>query len=134
MLSRDPKVKKLIKLSTKKLKGKKMSEFERNEADNLLKDPKVKAYLEASKKVGERIGWIYGGLSGAALGGLISAGMFASMGAGGIGLAALTLLGAISSGITTGYPAAKIKGILRKWKTEEELTKGGLQGGAIVKM
>jgi hypothetical protein len=130
---KDPSVVKFITLS-KKLLNKELTPQEKKEYPNLLKDPKVQAYIQASKKVGQRIGWIKGGISGTVIGGLASTGPSAALGATGIGLAALALLGAIAGGLSVGYLASKIYGILRKWKTEEELTKGGLDSGALVRL
>ena len=130
--TKDAKVKRFIKLSEKKLKTGKLHNLEEKEVSNLLKDARVKAYLKAATKVGQRIGWIQGGIAGALLGGVIATANFATAGIGGVGLAALALLGAVAGGVTTGYPWSKIKGILRRWKAEEEMTKGGIGSGAIV--
>ena len=131
---KDPKVKKFITLSQKIVKDGKMKTFERREMTTLLDDPKVRAYLQASQKVGQRIGWIQGGALGAISGGLVAT---AKAGAAGLALGpavALALLGAIAGGISLGYVVSKIKGILRRWKTEEEITKCGLTGGTIFQM
>ena len=131
---KDPKIKRFISLSKKILKNGRMSTFERSEMTTLLDDPKVRAYLQASQKVGQRIGWIQGGSIGALSGGLLAT---AKAGLAGLTLGpaiALALLGAIAGGISVGYVVSKIKGILRRWKTEEEITKGGLAGGTIFQM
>lgn len=129
----EPPVQRLIELSKKGVKNK-LSPQEKKEIKSLLKDDKVERYLEASKKVGQRIGWIKGGafgtLSGAAQGALASF----TVGATGIGIFALVLLGAIAGGLSIGWLSSKIHGILRKWKAEEEITKGGLQSGTIFNM
>ena len=129
----NPKIQKFIEFSKKKLSNK-LTANEDKEIVSLLKDPKVQAYLEASKKVGERIGWIKGGTIGSIVGFLGSLTSFAALDVTGIGLAALGILGAIVGGLTTGYPVSKIQGILRKWKTEEEITKGGMNSGTFVKL
>ena len=113
---------------------KKLSPQEKKEIKSLLKDDKVERYLEASKKVGQRIGWIKGGLFGAASGTIH--GSIAALGLGATGgwIFALILLGAIAGGLSIGWISSKIHGILRKWKSEEEITKGGLQSGTIFNM
>jgi len=131
---KDPTIKRFITLSQKIVKKGKIKTFERQEMTTLLDDPKVRAYLLASQKVGQRIGWIQGGAAGAVSGGLVAT---AKAGMAGLTLGpaiALALLGAIAGGISLGYVVSKIKGILRRWKTEEEITKGGLAGGTIFQM
>lgn len=132
---KDPKIKRFISLSQKIMKNSgRLSTFQQKEIKTLLDDPKVKAYLQASQKVGQRIGWIQGGAAGAISGGLVGA---AKAGVAGLALGpvvALALLGATAGGISIGYVVSKIKGILRRWKTEEEITKGGLAGGTIFQM
>lgn len=131
---KNPKVMKLIGMSKKLIRGGKLSTFERQEMKTLLDDPKVKAYLQASEKVGQRIGWIQGSLAGGLSGALIAAIKAGSAGMTLIPGLALVVLGAIAGGISLGFIASKIKGILRRWKTEEELTKGGLSSGTLVQM
>lgn len=133
-LIQDSSVQKFISLSRKAVKDP-LTSSERTEVTNLLKDSKVRAYLKASEKVGQRIGWIKGGIFGSASGGVAGTGGALALGVtSGLGVFALALLGAIAGGLSIGYIASKIQGILRRWKTEEEITKGGLTGGAIVNM
>jgi hypothetical protein len=133
-LIKDPVIQKFISLS-KKAVNTPLTPNEKSEVDSLLKDPKVQAYLKAAEKVGQRIGWIRGGITGGLGGSIVGTGSALSLGvASGLGIFALALLGAISGGLSIGYVASKIQGILRRWKTEEEITKGGLAGGAIVNM
>jgi hypothetical protein len=133
-LVKDPVIQKFISLS-KKAVNVPLTPNEKTEVDNLLKDPKVHAYLKASEKVGQRIGWVKGGVIGSLGGGVTGAsGALAAGVTSGLGVFALALLGAIAGGLSLGYVSSKIQGILRRWKTEEEITKGGLAGGAIVNM
>lgn len=133
-LIKDPVIQKFISLS-KKAVNTPLTPNEKAEVDNLLKDPKVHAYLKAAEKVGQRIGWIRGGITGGLGGGVTGTGGALALGiTSGLGIFALALLGAIAGGLSIGYIASKIQGILRRWKTEEEITKGGLAGGAIVNM
>jgi hypothetical protein len=132
-LSKHPNVKKFIALS-KSLIDDPDEKRGREELKNLLKDPKVRAYLIASEKVGQRIGWIQGGISGGAIGTVIGAATAGALGWPGAAIAALGLLGAAAGGAIVGYPMSKIVGILRRWKTEEEMTKGGLGSGTIVRI
>lgn len=134
-LVQDPQVQRLIDLSKKGMKGK-LTPLEQKEIKSLLKDDKVEQYLQASKKVGQRIGWIKGGALGAASGSIHGAAAAVGLGATGsaLGFFALVLLGAIAGGLTVGWISSKIHGILRKWKSEEELTRGGLHSGTIFQM
>lgn len=132
-LSNEPKVKKFIDLS-KKLINDPDEKKGQQELKNLLKDPKVRAYLIASEKVGQRIGWIQGGISGGLIGTITGIGTAAALGWPAAAVSALALLGAAAGGAIVGYPMSKIVGILRRWKTEEEMTKGGLGGGTVFTM
>lgn len=132
-LVKEPPVQRLITLSKKGIKEK-LNPQEEKELKSLLKDDKVERYLEASKKVGQRIGWIKGGAFGAASGSIHGTIAAVSLGASGAGIFALILLGAIAGGLSIGWISSKIHGILRKWKAEEQLTKGGLQSGALINM
>jgi hypothetical protein len=132
-LVKEPPVQRLITLSKKGIKEN-LSPQEKKEIKSLLKDDKVERYLEASKKVGQRIGWIKGGLLGAASGTVHGTVAAIGLGASGVGIFALVLLGAIAGGLSIGWLSSKIHGILRKWKAEEEITKGGLQSGTIFNM
>ncbi len=127
----EPSVKKYISLNKKKLIGKKLTQFERNKEITLLDDPKVQEYLKASEKVGQRIGWFQGSILGGLSGGAMTASALSTTVAG-PALAALVLLGAVAGGISTGYPMSKLRGIFRRWKTEEKITQGGLKAGAII--
>lgn len=132
-LVKEPPVQRLITLSKKGIKSK-LSPQEKKEVKSLLQDNKVEQYLEASKKVGQRIGWIKGGAFGAVSGSIHGTIAAVGLGASGLGIFALILLGAIAGGLSLGWISSKIQGILRKWKAEEQITKGGLQSGALVNM
>lgn len=132
-LSSDPKVKRFIDLS-KRLIDDPDEKRGQEELKNLLKDPKVRAYLIASEKVGQRIGWIQGGISGGLVGTVLGALTAGAAGWPAAAIGALALLGAAAGGTVIGYPMSKIVGILRRWKTEEEMTKGGLSSGTVFRM
>ena len=133
VMAKDPKVQKFISVS-KQIVNNPDEKKGQQELKNLLKDPKVRAYLIASEKVGQRIGWIEGGISGGLLGTIAGGVTAGALGWPAAAAAALALLGASAGGVVIGYPASKIVGILRRWKTEEEMTKGGLGSGTIFRM
>lgn len=120
LIDTSPNIKKLIDYGKKHFtKG--LSEQEKKEIPDLLKDPKVQAMLKSATKVGQREGWISGGIKGAILGGLIG---------GFPGLAdidhffAIVLLGALIGGVSLGFLTSVIRGVLKRWETESNIASG----------
>lgn len=121
---KDPKIARLVSISKSYFKSnEKLDQKEQKEADELFKDPKVKRYLNAATKVGQRIGWIRGGMAGVTPGFLI--GGIAGISTGTLsGILAVALLGAIIGGLSIGYLASRVMGVLKRWEAEEELASG----------
>ena len=108
-----------------------LSEKEQATYRGLFEDPTVKDYIAASRRTGERDGWI----RGIALGG-IGGGAAGAMAVGGESLAAaisLGILGAAAGGAALGWTLSKSLSWLRKWRAEDDIVKLGRAGGQIGK-
>jgi len=122
---KDPKITKLINISKSYFKNKQtLTNTEEKELGDLFEDEKVKRYLAAATKVGRRIGWIRGSIAGIYAGGAFgaAAGLASASISGVLGLA---LLGAIAGGLSIGFLASRIMGVLNRWETERKIASGG---------
>jgi hypothetical protein len=116
----DPKIKKFVEFCQKSLE-KKTDNKEIEESEVFFNDKIIQRYLKAVERVGSRMGWIYGSISGGIIGIIM-----ATFGLSGSGapLIVLGLLGGILGGIVTGYIASKILKIIYRWKAESDIVSG----------
>lgn len=120
LVDSSPNIKRLINYGKKHFtKG--LTDKEKKEIPELLKDEKVQSMLKSATKVGQRNGWIGGGSSGAILGALIGV----IPGLNDLDhFFAIVLLGALIGGVSLGFLASRIRGVLNRWTAEENISSG----------
>lgn len=133
-LLQNEKVKSFIDLSKKVVSGKvPLKDSEKEEIDNLFKDPMVKAYIAAAVQTGKRDGWIFGSLAGGILGLIGASKIVASAGLTAfLPVFAASLVGAIAGGVAIGFVSSKALAILREWEAEDDVVKLGAKTGGVV--
>lgn len=117
---KDPKVKRFIELSKKKVIDD-LTPEEIQEINSLFKQKYIQEYIKAVEKVGSRNGWIFGSISGGIIGAIATA---LGLSGSGIPVFVLALLGAVLGGYSLGYVSSQINKVIRRWKAENDITSG----------
>lgn len=115
---KDPKVKRFVELSKKKVIDD-LTQEEIQEVNSLFKQKYIQEYIKAVEKVGARNGWIFGSITGGIIGSIATT---LGLSGAGIPIFVLALMGAVLGGYSLGVISSKINKVIRRWKAENAIT------------